>query len=218
MNKQISTNTIIILTAYLSIIFILIVSFFTITAILNSQSNQKKVKGVVTDNDNISISAAIYPDTLLFTVYPEKRAPTTNNWDTILDFEILDCSTYATLHSFSTITTNNAGEGTIDLSSISLAPDSYAFRIKAYSHTSKRMNCYSLTDMSPTISIDFTLEGDLFAGDTSVISDNYINSLDISNMINNLYQTDYKTDLNQDSKINSLDYSNLLYNLYVSGD
>jgi hypothetical protein len=64
-----------------------------------------------------------------------------------------------------------------------------------------------------------TLTGNkLLAGDTGSTNDNYINSLDLSTLVEKFYTADNKNDLNQDGIVNSLDLSNQIFNLFKTGD
>ena len=66
---------------------------------------------------------------------------------------------------------------------------------------------------------DLTKENkDLLAGAISIVYNNFINALDLSVMMNELFSNDVKADLNQDGLVNSLDLSNQIYNFYDFGE
>lgn len=150
-------------------------------------------------------------------MYPEERIPAVGNWDTTADVTLEDCTTTAT-RSFEDISTNTQGEGTISIpSSVPLPPGDYRFFIHGYSHLNEEFNCYALDGAEP--SVDLTLEGkELLAGETSNIYDNFINSLDMSVLVSDLFGSEYLTDLNQDGEVNSLDFSTQIDNIFVTGD
>jgi hypothetical protein len=185
---------------------------------LSSSTDESDNVLSVSITDNVQISAEVAPQEIEFIVYPEKRVPPTNNWNTIVDFEIYECSTSTLVTEYKSVTTNFQGEGTIDISSDTYDPNkSYQFSIEGISHLRKK---YSLCEDFNTAGtfLDFSSEPALLAGDTSVVKDNYINALDLSNISRNIYTNDYRNDLNQDSKVNALDLSNLIFNFYKNGD
>ncbi len=169
------------------------------------------------DTDSLTVTTIVRPEVIQFKLHPEKRIPRTNNWDTYVEFEIQECGTLQNVLNFSNVETNNIGDGVVYIpASEFLLNKAYAFKLKAYSHLAKQMGCYPVTTAGTVI--DFTPEGDVLAGDASVVSDNYVNSLDLSNTVRQLFSADYKNDLNQDGEVNSLDLSNEVYNLFVFGD
>lgn len=167
---------------------------------------------------NTDVGAIVKLNQVNLTVHPEKRIPATGNWSTTLRFQIRNCITSSVLYSYNNITTNTSGQGTINIPNDQLInPDNYGFAVKGLSHLTKEYNCQIFADNVAEI-LDFTAEGDLLAGDTSNSTDDYINSLDLSNTLRNIYTSDAKHDLNQDSTVNSLDISNLIFNIFLGGD
>jgi hypothetical protein len=152
-----------------------------------------------------------------FKVYPEKRIPPAGNWDTFADVVLKSCSSSYT-RSFNNIPTDTTGYGVVPIPSANPLPaGSYRFFIRGFSHLNRQFNCYSLNGSNPYI--DLTPESKLLlAGEVSNVYDNYINSLDISVLVNKLFTGDYKNDLNQDTKVNSLDLGNQVYNIFTPGD
>lgn len=199
-------------------ILILGLMLILLGAIAFVDSNRKNIvqQGQV-KNISVELEAVVRPERIYFTVYPEKRIPVTNNWDSFVTLLIHDCSDNSVVASFNNVPIDSLGQGSVDIPITEILLDkTYSFSVKAFSHLNKKMNCYGVNNVYSTV--NFTGEGFLKAGDTSVVSDNYINSLDLSNTIRFLYTTDYKNDLNQDGEVNSLDLSIQLFNYYEAGD
>lgn len=191
---------------------ILLTLVLVVINVNKSKEPQSKVESV-----SLELQAVVKPEIIQFIVYPEKRIPLTGNWDTIALFNVLNCSTGALVKSYPGIATDPNGIGVVNIPLTDFLLDgNYAFSVKGFSHLTKEFGCYSVNTAGSTVNL--TGEGVLLAGDTSVLADDYINSLDISNLIRFLYSTDYKNDLNQDTRVNSLDLSVLLFNYYKSGD
>lgn len=173
-------------------------------------------KGLVTNND-ISVRAVVKMQQLQFKIYPEKRIPNVNNWDTFTTLYLLDCQTGQRIHQFINIPTNTNGYGIVDLSKDVVFEGEYAIAASGASHLIKHFGCYNLRGQ--VVYIDLTTNGKLLlAGETSNSYDNYINSLDISVLTQNIYSNNYYSDLNQDGQVNSLDNSTQIANIYKHGD
>jgi len=206
-------------TKHTYIIFFFLSVMIGIVLIAINQTFDSTKADITTINQEIlgvdtQISAEVPITELTFKVYPEKRIPTINNWDTYVDITLQNCNN-ATQYNFSHIPTNQYGIGTIPVS-IFVAGD-YRFFIKGHSHLRRIFNCYPI--YTTVTNIDLTLENkELIAGEISPTKDNYINSLDISVIINNLFTNDYTSDLNQDGHVNSLDFSNQIFNLFITGE
>lgn len=153
-----------------------------------------------------------------FVTHPEKREPPIGNWDTFVNFQLRDCATHNTDWEYDNVETNTTGSGTIVVPiEDNIEKGDYIISIKGYSHLTKEFECRYFADNVYEV-LDLVAEGELLAGDTSNVIDDFINSLDLSKLVTNLYTNDYKNDLNQDTFVNSLDLSNQVYNLYLSGD
>ncbi len=168
--------------------------------------------------DNVEITAEIKACILRLKVYPEKRIPRADHWHTTHRVDVYDHDTNTYKGSFATWATSN-GISETDLCELGIdtAFGKYDFYVRGDSHLRKAYKnrdgfYYALTEF------DLTPEGELLAGETSVIYDNYINALDISTQIVAFETGDYINDLNQDSEVNSLDISNTIYNYYVGGE
>ncbi len=189
--------------------FFLIV-FFAISAL--------QITPVFAVQDNVDVSVSVPGCVIDLTVKPEKRIPSTNNWDTILNVSIFRPDN-TLLKSFTT-NTDNLGKSTIDLCDLGATPlpGTYDFFLTGYSHLRKKFA--SVTTFQNYFNIvDFTTGNvKLLAGEVSNSHDNYINIFDFSTQVQKLYTNDYRNDLNQDGIVNSLDVSNTIYNFYKSGD
>jgi hypothetical protein len=172
----------------------------------------------LTDQTQVEITARIYGCLFEIIAYPEKRIPRNGNWSTILNLDLISTSTNQSL-SFQA-TTNSQGFASLDLCSMGFTPESGTFDLylRGYSHLRKQFTNIDLFTFALTTLALTKDTQHLLAGETSVIFDNKINSLDVSTQVNNLYTNSYKNDLNQDGKVNSLDLSNTSYNLYLTGD
>lgn len=184
---------------------------FVLTFLLLVSTTQIKAQ-------DVDIIATVSPCILNLTVYPEKRIPTTLNWGTNINLLIKD--PFNTPIANVSFFTNNSGQGTVDLcaQNIFLSPGSYNLGVKGFSHLNKNFNNIVGFNTFTTNVIKIDLADKLLAGEVSVIVDNYINSLDLSYLVNKLYTFDLKADLNRDDIVNSLDLSNQVYNLYTFGD
>src|SRR3990167_2612688 len=162
----------------------------------------------------ITVNGFIRINEVLLKYYPEKRIPVTLNWDTIATVAMQNCTT-STTYTFPGIVSDSNGDATINVPIATSIPDgNYRFFVRGASHLNKEFSCYPI--MPDTGLTDLTPEGDLLAGEISIVYDNYINSLDISVLANELFSADYYSDLNQDSEVNGLDLSNQIYNIFTA--
>jgi len=208
------SNKIPILIAF--IITIISVSFFTYifkNAYNQSQylKNQPKVLGT---EDSIVVSAVL-PYYISLTVKPEGRDATNNN-EIEINVKIVNHNNFNAIID-ETLTTNFSGF--VDLPSVN--PDTftagnYDIYIKGSSHltskfTNKTIGPIAISDHDLTSKV-------LRAGDAHPIADDYINSLDISYIINNFGTNDIRADLDKNGIVNESDIELLLNNLYQKGD
>lgn len=205
---------------FMRIFFGVILASIAFLAIVYFQQNLgEREPRVKQATEQVDVSATINSCLLEVTVKPEKRIPPVGNDQTELTIDIYD--TANNLQGTVTGNSNNLGIATIDIcdQGINLSPGTYNFKARGLSHLRKDFGDYFAFSLAVT-EIDLSQSGTekLLAGETSVIYDNYINSLDISTQINNLYTNDNKNDLNQDSTVNSLDISNTIYNFYIAGE
>lgn len=178
----------------------------------------KNTTQILGDQDFVNVTGYIRPETITFKVYPEKRLPITGNWSTTVDLTVISCNDPTKIFTYGNIATNSTGEGTLIIpSGDALIDPGYRFFIKGLSHLRREFNCYAIDHVNQYI--DFTLEGkELLAGETSVIFDNYINSLDMSYLISEMGNTDEKADLNHNGIVDSLDFDIQVNNLFLAGD
>lgn len=164
----------------------------------------------------IEITAEVQPCELTVIIYPEKRIPATNNWDTLLNVQIFNNQTQA---ANLTAPSNNFGVANFQLclNNIQLTSGVYNFYVRGFSHLRRIYTGVPAFD-TQTETLDLRPFGEMYAGETSVIFDNYINVLDISTQIASMYTSSIKNDLNQDGYVNTLDISNTITNFYMNGE
>lgn len=163
----------------------------------------------------VDITAQVYSCELNIIIYPEKRIPQINNWDTLLDIQIFSNQTQVA--SF-LVPSNNFGVANFPLclNNYQLTSGNYNFYVRGFSHLRRRYINVTAFD-TQTETLDLRPFGEMFAGETSVVFDNYINVLDVSTQISNMYTSSIKNDLNQDGYVNTLDISNTITNFYLNG-
>jgi hypothetical protein len=204
---------------YVIIAFFAFVSALVIS--LSLYSTLKKIPptnilGIITDTKSVSVTTSVKTTKINFKVYPENRIPQTNNWSNTYEVTIENC-TSGQRTSLSHVTSDNQGNGSLNLSFASIFDGQYRFIFQGMSHLRTKYNCYQLNRIEQ--SVDLTLENKLLkAGEISDSYDNYINALDLSVLINNLHSTDIKADLNRDNIVNALDLSILVNNIFLAGD
>lgn len=165
----------------------------------------------VGDENSVVISGQINYN-LKFRVYPEKRVPSFGNFSNVYLLQIINPITNTVVYQKSGVVANNNGEFEELILSQDLPHGIYKVRIKGISHLSKDFNNVQIK--SNTNFYNFTLGGNfLLAGDTSVIEDDLINSLDISRLEKTLFTNISRSDLNKDGYVNSLDISIQAYNI-----
>jgi hypothetical protein len=173
------------------------------------------VASSITKATDVSVTGKVNYEPVI-KVYPERRIPATNNWGNLTVVEIRYPGTTTPIFT-QVVQTDSAGVALMQpIDSSMVPPGNYDIAIKGYSHLREVFSDYPF--YSHVLNIDLTASGKvLLAGDT--VNDNYINSIDLSYMIRNLYSgTDIKSDLNRDGVVNSLDVSNIATNLYLKGD
>jgi hypothetical protein len=172
----------------------------------------------VYSQDDVDVVANVSPCTLELTVHPERRIPPTGNWSTALDVEIY--SLPGEVYEGTVTGTSNAqGTAVFDLCSagITVTSGDYDFYVKGFSHLRRLYSDITAFNQAES-SVDLSGLGDLFAGETSNVYDNVINSLDVSSQIGAYQDATVKYDLNRDGQVNVLDLSNTIRNYFLSGD
>ncbi len=198
----------------IGLIGLLVVSS-TATTIINNNL-KKKEESVLAET--VTVTARVGGCILDINADMERRYK--DNMSTYLTLDIYDEDDETHLGSVTTLTDED-GEAVVDICAEGLTiPDGrYDFQVRGYSHITKKFEDKRI-EYDPIGTLDFTESEtfEFFAGETSNIWDDKINSLDISTLINNMYSDDYKNDLTQDEKVNSLDVSNTIDNFYMEGD
>ena len=164
----------------------------------------------------IGVSASVQACEVTFLLKPEKRIPREGNFSNTYSIIIFD-NKLTKIYNIDKIETDKDGRGSWDFCSKNITPTSgvYSIYVKGTSHLGK---LFENVNGFYNYSTEFNLarfEGDyLLAGD--VEDNNYINSIDINQLVLGLYTSEKKYDLNQDGIVNSLDLSNQIYNLHKS--
>ena len=185
---------------------------FIVSNISLQAANQDSTIVNINVQDNLCILNLI--------VKPEKRLPDINNWGTLLTVEVLDLSGFRVgkLEGRS----NNFGMATFDIcaQNVPLVNNTaYNFYIRGLSHLRKYFPNMTIVLGAKGTNDFSTNRRVLLAGETSVIFDNYINSLDLSTQAKAFRRTDdEKNDLNRDFIVNALDISNTAFNFRKVGD
>ena len=175
----------------------------------------------VTKSDDVQVQAIVEGCTLSITAHPEKRWPRVGNWDTYLTVKVYDTSDNF-IGEYTDLSDEPNGTSTVDfceVTGVTPPPGNYRFFVRGYSHLYRDFGINYAFGGGVT-ALDFSTGGRiLYAGETSNVFDNKINSLDISTQINTLYDTnDLKNDFNQDGEVNSLEIGNTIDNFYMLGD
>lgn len=148
-------------------------------------------------------------------VRPEKRVRPEQNWGLIEKAVFYHRDLQKTVLE-TTVENNNFGWGLLEL--IDLPDGIYDVWLKGQSHLSKVLKQIEIKEKA--ILLDFTF-GETFyllAGDVHESKDNFINGLDITAAVNQLYTPNKDADLNRDGIVNVLDISIVVNNLYKTGE
>lgn len=189
--------------------------FLNLTLAFGLNRSKNVLADISSQAPDVTISASVdYCPYVIIT--PQNRIPPTNNNSLEINVGIRDVGSALDLWT-TTVTTDNTGTASLCPIGASTLPNTnYDVAIKGLSHLRRLFsnlnlhngNTYVLDLRSPV----------LFAGDSHPTADNYVNSLDVSYEILNLYTSDLRADLNRDSIVNSLEFPTLISNLYSYGD
>lgn len=168
-------------------------------------------------DNQVTVTANVQSCIFQLEVRPEKRIPATNNWGTLVTVDVFSASNVyiGSVQANS----NNAGVAEFDLcaSGLPLTGGTYRLYVRGFSHLRRNYGLQSGFTTAQTY-INLVPIGTMFTGETSVIYDNYINTLDISTQIGSMYSTSsIKNDLNRDGTVNVLDIANTITNFYLAG-
>jgi hypothetical protein len=191
--------------------------FYMLDRVPKFEDDDSEVLQATDFEDSVNVSAVIRLQEIRFRVFPEKRQPPINNWASHVDFWVTNSSGY-TVFDRNLVPTDQYGLGVMEVDRTeNISSGYYSVYVKGISHLTKRYDNIYFSKIAEYY--DFTVgEDDLLAGDTHDSRDDYINSLDISTLINALNTGNYVNDLNQDSIVNSLDLSNQVFNISTAGD
>jgi hypothetical protein len=168
--------------------------------------------------EDVTVTSSVQACLLDIIARPEQRVPAINNWDSVVDFNILTMAD-APLASF-TLPTNIQGLATYDFCANSIFPvqGNYKFYARALSHLRKRFTPISaFNTYYDTINLTGA-SNFLIAGEVSNVFDNKINSLDIAYINGMMGSSDVKADLNQDGIVDGLDVTIARNNIFKIGD
>ncbi len=171
-------------------------------------------------SDDVQIQAEVSACIIENLVHPEKRWPRVGNWDTFVTIWLYDSNNnFITQYTNESSTPEGRSQQNLCDLGYFLPPGLYNFYIRGFSHLISYFGQYTAFEFYHTF-IDFTENGqELWAGETSNVFDNKINSLDISTQIRTFYDVgDYLNDFNQDGEVNSLEIGNTIDNFFMLGD
>lgn len=147
---------------------------------------------------------------------PEKRIPTTGNDSTVLTVEVRTAGTSTVIFSGSVVTGSGGTYSGLVLTGVT--EGTYDLAAKGYSHLRRTVTNVAV---SSGITVDFTSAGasPLYSGDVnSSDGDNKVNGIDLTLIVNALFGTVVRYDLNRDGLVNGIDLTNAVTNLNDVGD
>lgn len=196
--------------------FLLVLTAFIIINCGLFISYRGSVLGSTVEPKSVSVTASIdYCLTILTT--PEKRIPPTHNNSLEQVVWIRPENSSVPIYS-TTVTSDDEGVATVCPVSASLITNQYYdILIKGLSHLRRSFTHQNFRGAGAGITFDLRSPL-LLAGDSHPTADNYVNSLDISYEISNLYTNNLRADLNRDTIVNSLEFPTLISHLYAYGD
>ncbi|MDF2379234.1 MAG: DUF4215 domain-containing protein [Candidatus Gracilibacteria bacterium] len=155
-------------------------------------------------------------DDFALKAWPEKRLPATGNWEHDGKLSLYETGSTNLVKTWDVVM-NDGGQNRQTIDDVALGP--YKALYKGMAHLSRRLDVVDFTNLDDLM-VDFTEGGAqyLLGGDAHVSQDDYVNGLDISALVTQLYGPDRIADLNADGMVNSLDMSMMLVNLYRSGE
>lgn len=150
-------------------------------------------------------------------VKPEKMVPPTGNWDIPIELWLYPPGSTTAAYNWQ-FTTLSDGTYIQDINS-PLSGSEFHAVAKGISHLSQRLDFEDFSSMTNKI-LDFAEGGAVLmkAGDVHSSKDDFVNALDISATVIELYKSEINADLNGDGMVNALDLSVLLGNLYEVGE
>lgn len=171
-------------------------------------------KEAVPDNPDAIFSIDL-SQTINVSAYPEKRVPAENNWATTGSVRFYDAQSGILRYSFPVKTS----AGGVVILEEKVAEGNYQVSFKGRSHLTSFLRNI-LVESGEDVDLDFSLAQNeyLLAGDVHSSKDDFVNALDISAAIKELYVDDIDADLNKDGIVNGLDLNMEVANLYEAGE
>lgn len=163
--------------------------------------------------ENISVTASIGGCPTII-VTPENRIPPTGNDSVEMIVEVRLHGSPIPLYT-TTITSDNNGVASLCPTPLGIGNSNLDIAIKGISHLRRNFQNHQIIGVGTTLDLRTPV---LFAGDSHPTADNYVNALDISYEILNIYTNDLRADLNRDTIVNSLEFPTLLSHLNQYGD
>ena len=155
------------------------------------------------------------PRSIKIKARPEKRVSPTQNWGTQAYLKFYNKTLRQTVYQIP-VDVNNLGWGQITTDR--LPEGIYNISLKGLSHLTKVMRNIRIDKEIHTLDFTFNNNFYLLSGDVHISKDDFVNALDISAAVKNLYTSELHADLNSDNTVNSLDISMTVRNLYRYGD
>lgn len=168
-------------------------------------------------SDQVQLEASVSTIQLNLTTHPGARTPATGNWAHGFEFNLHDCGSNTNLVSINPNSANSNGDSVVAIPSSANISGSNRIYVRGESHLNKDLGCIDFATQAVTASFTAGAE-ELIPGEVSNVYDNYINSLDISPLINDFSGNTVKYDLNRDGLVNQSDLNILVDSLYVNGD
>jgi hypothetical protein len=148
---------------------------------------------------------------------PEKRIPPTSNNSVEQVVWIRPEGSSVPIYT-TTVTSDSEGLAIVcPVSANLITTQYYDILIKGISHLRRSFLHQNFRGAGAGLTFDLRSPL-LFAGDSHPTADNYVNSLDVSYEILNLYSSNLRADLNRDTTVNSLEFPTLISHLYAYGD
>jgi hypothetical protein len=194
--------------------FSLLLSLFFILNLLLTYPKGYVLGDIVVSPTPVSVTASIdYCPEIQIT--PENRIPPTHNNSLQLEVWIRGIGQTNPVY-ITTVTTDLEGKAKIcPIPANLITSQYYDILIKGLSHLRRNFPHQDFSSIGQSLDLRSTV---LFAGDSHPVNDNYVNSMDISYEILNLYTSDLRADLNRDTTVNSLEFPTLISHLYQHGD
>ena len=205
-----------------TLIFLSFTVLFTTSVMVITEKNlpKKNREGSVLGLTNeVSVSSIIGTCEIILHVESEKRVTPSTNQQNLINVEVYGYPNQNFKGSFS-LQLDSLGNGYFNLCDAGITVETgetIELWIKGQSHLNRR---YLIENSFLTALSDvntFTINGILFAGETSVVFNNLINELDLSTQITTFGTNNDINDLNQDGIVNELDISNTITNFKMRG-